>query len=192
MVKKIILPGLIILIAFFGLFYGLSQIDWVTEFNVKQIRSSSENKIGELIWDEISSTEQVNTNDSIRKTLDKLLEPICKNNNIERDSLKIHIVEKDEINAFALPNNHLVVYTGLITECKNQEALQGVLGHEIAHADMRHSTRSMTKMYGVQILLDVLAGDRAAIKQVTGALIGLKNSRKHETEADEKSVMYLC
>ena len=43
-----------------------------------------------------------------------------------------------------------------------------------------------------QILLDVLAGDRAAIKQVTGALIGLKNSRKHETEADEKSVMYLC
>ena len=68
MVKKIILPGLIILIAFFGLFYGLSQIDWVTEFNVKQIRSSSENKIGELIWDEISSTEQVNTNDSIRKT----------------------------------------------------------------------------------------------------------------------------
>ena len=84
MVKKIILPGLLIIIAFFGLFYGLSQIDWVNEFHVKQIRSSSENKIGDLIWDEISSTEKVITNDSISKTLDKLLEPICKNNKIER------------------------------------------------------------------------------------------------------------
>ena len=72
MVKKIIIPGLIIIVAFLSLFFGLSQIDWVTEFNVKQVRSSSENKIGELIWDEISSTEQVNTNDSIIKTLDKL------------------------------------------------------------------------------------------------------------------------
>ena len=89
--KKIILQGLIIIIAFFGFFYGLSQIDWVTGFHVKQIRSSSENKIGDLIWDEISSTEKVNTNDSISKTLDKLLEPICKNNKIERDSLKVHI-----------------------------------------------------------------------------------------------------
>ena len=108
MVKKIILPGLILIITFFGLFYGLSKIDWVTEFHVKQIRSSSENKIGDLIWDEISSTEKVITNDSISKTLDKLLEPICENNKIERDSLKIHIIEKDDINAFALPNNCLL------------------------------------------------------------------------------------
>ena len=74
MVKKIILPGLLIIIAFFGLFYGLSQIDWVTEFHVKQVRSSSENKIGDLIWDEISSTENIITNDSISKTLDKYIQ----------------------------------------------------------------------------------------------------------------------
>ncbi|MFN5784715.1 MAG: M48 family metalloprotease, partial [Flavobacteriia bacterium] len=49
-----------------------------------------------------------------------------------------------------------------------------------------------TQMFGVQLLLDVLAGNRAALKQVTGALIGLKFSRSHETEADERSVRYLC
>jgi predicted Zn-dependent protease len=65
-------------------------------------------------------------------------------------------------------------------------------GHEIGHADMRHSTRQMTQMFGIQLLLDVLAGNRAALKQVTGALIGLKFSRAHETEADERSVTYLC
>jgi predicted Zn-dependent protease len=193
MLKKIILPGLIILIAFFGLFYGLSQIDWVTEFNVKQVRSSSENKIGELIWDEISSTEQVNTNDSIIKTLDKLLEPICKNNKIERDSLKIHIVEKDEINAFALPNNHLVVYTGLITECKNQEALQGVLGHEIAHITNNHVMKKLSKEIGLSVMLSASTGGKgsAVVKEILKSLSSSAYDRTLEKEADMTSVDYL-
>jgi predicted Zn-dependent protease len=42
------------------------------------------------------------------------------------------------------------------------------------------------------LLLDVIAGDKVALKQVSGALIGLKFSRNHETEADECSVRYLC
>lgn len=74
----------------------------------------------------------------------------------------------------------------------SEDEFAGVMGHEIAHADSRHSTRQMTSMFGLQILLDVLAGDAVALKQITGALIGLKFSRKHESEADEKSVQYLC
>jgi predicted Zn-dependent protease len=191
--KKIILQGLIIIIAFFGLFYGLSQIDWVTGFHVKQIRSSSENKIGELIWDEISSTEKVNTNDSISKTLDKLLEPICKNNKIERDSLKVHIVEKDEINAFALPNNHLVVYTGLITECKNQEALQGVLGHEMAHIANNHVMKKLSKEIGLSVLLSAGTSGKggALIKEILKSLSSSAYDRTLEKEADMASVDYL-
>ena len=193
MAKKIILQGLIIIIAFFGLFYGLSQIDWVNEFHVKQIRSSSENKIGELIWDEISSTEKVNTNDSISKTLDKLLEPICKNNKIERDSLKVHIVEKDEINAFALPNNHLVVYTGLITECKNQEALQGVLGHEMAHIANNHVMKKLSKEIGLSVLLSAGTSGKggALIKEILKSLSSSAYDRTLEKEADMASVDYL-
>ncbi len=193
MVKKIILPGLLIIIAFFGLFYGLSQIDWVNEFNVKQIRSSSENKIGDLIWDEISATETVITNDSISKTLDKLLDPIFKKNKIERDSLKIHIVEKDDINAFALPNNHLVVYTGLITECKNQEALQGVLGHEIAHIENNHVMKKLSKEIGLSVLLSASTGGKggALIKEILKSLSSSAYDRTLEKEADMTSVDYL-
>jgi hypothetical protein len=51
MTNKTILQGFALLIAFFGLFLALSQVDFVSIFNVKEIRSSSENKIGDLIWD---------------------------------------------------------------------------------------------------------------------------------------------
>ncbi len=193
MVKKIILPGFIILIGFFGLFLALSQVDFVSLFHVKEIRSSSENKIGDLIWDEISSTEKVITNDSISKTLDKLLDPICKNNKIERDSLKIHIVEKDEINAFALPNNHLVVYTGLITECKNQEALQGVLGHEMAHIANNHVMKKLSKEIGLSVLLSASTGGKSSevVKEILKSLSSSAYDRTLEKEADMASVDYL-
>jgi predicted Zn-dependent protease len=74
----------------------------------------------------------------------------------------------------------------------SEDQLAGVMGHEIAHADKRHSTRQMTQMFGVQVLLEIVAGNRNTIKQISGALVGMKFSRNHETEADESSVKYLC
>ncbi|MFY8009717.1 MAG: M48 family metalloprotease, partial [Flavobacterium sp.] len=125
---KIAAQGLAIVVTVFLIWFGLSQLDYVSFFKVKQNGQDLETALGELIWDEIAKTEDVVLNDSLVTTLDKLINPLCEANGIERDSLKVHIIEKDEINAFALPNNHLVVYTGLIADCKNQQALQGVLG----------------------------------------------------------------
>jgi predicted Zn-dependent protease len=106
---------------------------------------------------------------------------------------RLRIIHDDEtLNAFCTPGGYIYIYTGILKFLESDDEFAGVLGHEIAHADMRHSTRQMTTMFGVQILLDVLAGDAVALKEITGALVGLKFSRKHETQADEKSVEYLC
>jgi predicted Zn-dependent protease len=106
---------------------------------------------------------------------------------------RLRIIRDDNtLNAFCTPGGYIYVYTGLIKFLDAEDELAGVLGHEIAHADFRHSTRQMTQMYGIQVMLSVLAGDREALKQITGGLIGLKFSRSHETEADEASVIYLC
>ncbi len=106
---------------------------------------------------------------------------------------RLRVVKNDStLNAFCTPGGYIYIYTGILKFLDSEAELAGVLGHEMGHADMRHSTRQMTQMFGVQILLDVLAGDREALKQVTGALVGLKFSRNHEIEADERSVHYLC
>lgn len=106
---------------------------------------------------------------------------------------RLRIIHDDStLNAFCTPGGYIYIYTGILKFLDSEDQFAGVLGHEIAHADLRHSTRQMTKQFGVQLLLDVLAGDRAALKQVTGALVGLKFSRSHESEADARSVKYLC
>lgn len=106
---------------------------------------------------------------------------------------RVRIIKDDKtLNAFCTPGGYIYVYTGILKYLDNEAQLAGVMGHEIAHAAYRHSTRQMTKLYGVDILVQIIAGDRQLLKQVTEGLIGLKFSRQHETEADEGSVNFLC
>lgn len=106
---------------------------------------------------------------------------------------RVRIIKDDStLNAFCTPGGYIYVYTGILKFLETEDQFAGVLGHEIGHADMRHSTRQMTKLYGVQVLLDLLAGDRKMLKEITTSIVGLKFSREHETEADQRSVEYLC
>lgn len=111
---------------------------------------------------------------------------------------EMHIVHDDNVlNAFATPGGYIYVYTGLIKYLDHGDDLAGVLGHEMAHADRRHTVRNLQKTYGVNFLLGVVLGQEpGALEQiagqVAGTLAGLSFSREFETEADEQSVEYLA
>ncbi len=102
------------------------------------------------------------------------------------------IDDKKTLNAFATPGGYIYIYTGLIKFLDSEDQLLGVLGHEMAHADRRHSTRQLTKSLGITVLLNAILKDKQALEQVIAGIIGLKFSRSSEAEADEYSVRYLC
>ena len=108
---------------------------------------------------------------------------------------EVKIIQDDKtLNAFCTPGGYIYVYTGLIKYLDSEDQLAGVMGHEMAHADLRHSTRQMTTMYGIDALASMVAGTSTAkmASQIGEQLIGLSFSREHETEADDNSVKYLC
>jgi predicted Zn-dependent protease len=107
---------------------------------------------------------------------------------------EVRIVEDDStLNAFAAPGGFIFVYTGLIKFLDEKDDFVGVMGHEMAHADRRHSTQQLTQAYGVSVLLGVLLGeDQGLVGDILGSLLSLKFSRDDETEADTYSVIYLC
>jgi hypothetical protein len=57
-------------------------------------------------------------------------------NGIQRNKIKFHLVEKTK-SAFALPDHHLVLYTGLIEDCENAEEL--VSSHKSAWKRPHHA-----------------------------------------------------
>ena len=107
---------------------------------------------------------------------------------------EVYIIQDDEtLNAFAAPGGYIFVYTGILKFLDQKDDFVGVMGHEMAHADRRHSTQQLTKAYGVSLLLDVLVGnDQSLIADILASLVVLKFSREDESEADQYSVIYLC
>lgn len=112
----------------------------------------------------------------------------------DRFEWEVYIIQDDNVlNAFCAPGGYIYVYTGLIKYLDTEHELAGVMGHEIAHADRRHSTDQLTQQYGLSVLLELALGqNQGTLSDMAANLITLKYSRKGEEEADDFSVIYMC
>lgn len=92
-------------------------------------------------------------------------------------------------NAFALPGGKIVMTDGIVKAAADKglpdDALVGVLAHEIGHVVHRHTTRMVVEQGVLNVGLGLALGDVSAIVS-TGASVmtGLAYSRSHEREAD--------
>lgn len=117
---------------------------------------------------------------------------------------QVSVVESPQANAFCLPGGKIVVYTGILPITQNDDGLAAVLGHEIAHAILRHGSQRMLQ---TEVFNTVLQGASTAVsmgdmtpehqRAVMGALgattkygVLMPFSREHETQADERGLLY--
>ena len=98
-------------------------------------------------------------------------------------------------NALALPSG-IIIFTDEIVElAESDEALIGVLAHEVGHIEQRHSIRHVLQDSVVALLLVTITGDISSISSIGAALptlmVQLKFSREFEAEADDFAIRYL-
>ena len=98
-------------------------------------------------------------------------------------------------NALALPSG-IIIFTDEIVElAKSDDALIGVLAHEVGHIEQHHSIRHVLQDSVVALLLVTITGDISSISSIGAALptlmVQLKFSREFEAEADDFAIRYL-
>jgi beta-barrel assembly-enhancing protease len=187
------------------LLLGLPACDKDGSFNVFSIQDDI--ALGQQVSAEIESDTQQfpllpetgrnGRNEQAYQYLRNITTKILNSGNVTyRDEFpwQVKIVQNDEVlNAFCTPGGYIYVYTGLIKYLDTEDQLAGVMGHEIAHADRRHTTDNLTKAYGWQLLIDIVVGsNQGAVTEIAKSLAGLSYSRAAEREADDYSVIYLC
>lgn len=145
------------------------------------------------IWNDGRSTE-------VKYYLNNTILPeLLKSSAIEKKGVyqyHIEVIKDTILNAFALPGGPIYVYTGILKYLNSESALAGVLGHEIAHAERRHSAQRMAAQYGLQMLMNVVLGQNpSTLAQIGANLLSgialLRNSQMNETESDDYSFKYL-
>lgn len=191
--RKLLIQALLITGIFFSLLFVMRRVDWVGFFKIDSGKQKTEELLGELLWDvfkqkdgEILVTGAVNAVDSI-------VSSICRANHISPDHFKLHIVKNEEINAFMLPDGHLIIYSGLLIETENAEELAGVLGHEMAHHEQGHVMKKLIREVGLSVLVSITLGNGTpeVIQQVVKLISSSAFDRKLEEEADLMAVKYL-
>ena len=105
------------------------------------------------------------------------------------------VVDRRDINAFALPGGPIFVNRGMLDAARNDGEVAGVIAHEISHVVLRHATAQATKGQKFQLgalagqILGSLVGGRTGAVIAQGSQIGIgtyfmKYSREDEREAD--------
>lgn len=107
----------------------------------------------------------------------------------------VNVIQSDQANAFCLPGGKMAVYTGLIPVAQNADAVAVVMGHEIAHALLRHGAQRMSQQKLSQLgqVAGAMSGMDPQSQQMMQAAMGygfmLPYARKHETQADAVGLM---
>lgn len=164
---------------------------WVAEKAVIIIPESYENSIGVTFFNQFV---EYNSVDSARS---KAVTQFAAQLNLHNTKqLKFTVVRSETVNAFALPDGNIVIFTGIIDVMDDYNELAGLIGHEAAHVNNRHSMKMMCRNLSGYIFLSSVLSDVNGVMAVIGdnihTLQSLTYSRRFEHEADVQGMEILA
>jgi Zn-dependent protease with chaperone function len=174
----------LVIFALIGLTY-LYAIPWVGEKSVVLIPESFDDTMsGTFISDNLLFSDVASDKS---KVLNAFAKELQLNN---KKKLKFIFVEEDIVNAFALPDGTIVVYSGIVNKMKNYDELVALLGHEAAHVNHRHSMKMLCRNLSGYLFISAILGDANGIMATIGDNVNsfqsLSFSREFEQEADRE------
>lgn len=98
---------------------------------------------------------------------------------------EFHVIDAYWVNAFAIPGGQIFVSTGLLDFLESEAELAAILGHEIAHVDLRHCI----ELYQYDLVMEEVGLEEiGAVVQLPHRLLSRGFSKYQELEADYQGV----
>ncbi|HWP13287.1 MAG TPA: M48 family metallopeptidase, partial [Ramlibacter sp.] len=160
-------------------------LDWETSFSARALRDLDQSW---LKPSKLPATRQ----DQLRARFDALarqIDPGMRRYGAYAPPLALSFRSGLGPNAFALPGGTIVMTDALVDAAARQgledDALAGVLAHEIGHVMHRHTTRMVVEQGVLNVGLGLALGDVSSLLSMGSSLLtGLAYRRSHEAEAD--------
>jgi len=158
------------------------------------------------IQDIAASNPSIIRDAEIEKFIHTIADPIFDKAGLDKQQIKIFVVDDNSINAFVAGGQNLFINTGLIQKFKTPDALVGVIAHETGHIAAGHLVRSYEKgsalegqmalAYALGIAAIAAGSPAAGTAMIMGSSqiaerIFLKFTRSQEEAADSLAIQYL-
>jgi predicted Zn-dependent protease len=154
-----------------------------------------ERRLGEEVNQEVRQQVRLVRDAAIVEYLNQIGERIVAASGPQPFSFRFHVVDDDDINAFALPAGYIYIHTAVLLKAENVSEVAGVVGHEIGHVVKRHVAQNYNRQRGVGILhqLGVLTaglifgGGAASVADLGGGLAAMAYLNQFGREAERES-----
>jgi predicted Zn-dependent protease len=176
-----------------------------------QVDESEINAEAEKAYAEIKTKAKFSQNKEWNAMVQRVAQRIAKASGKDYQWEAI-LVESPEVNAWCMPGGKIAVYTGIMPVLKTEGALAAVMGHEVAHATLKHGmtryARAKQNNYiglivaGASMVGGELLCKTEQCKQLTqlgGVAAGFtmmfldrKFSREDESSADKEGQIYMA
>ncbi len=168
------------------------------------VSPAQEMQIGQQAFQDIlnQSSAKISHNPEHNRRVAEMLERMTPYANTAVRDWQFVVIEDDTPNAFALPGSRVAVQTGMFKIADTDDMLAAVIGHEIAHVELRHAARRMDSQIGVNLVGGLIGqatkGDKFSNLYNNLYAFGAKGgvllpySRKHELESDQLGVWYMA
>jgi len=200
------MKALIISLSFIFLFSSCSSVPGGAKISDKEINAQAAKA-----YEEVKSKSKLSTNKRLTEMVKRVSNRIAIASG-ENFDWEVILIESNEINAWCMPGGKMAVYTGILPVLENEGALAAVMGHEVAHATLRHGKEGYaraikTKMTSLLVGGAVLVGGQllckteeckkltsygAAATAILSELYNRKFSRDDETESDKAGQVYMA
>lgn len=184
----------------FNLYSLKDEVKIGEHFMKEQIREFKRKKVG----------VDLPKHQALKARIEKIVERIAFVSDRTNFPYEVHIFDRpDIVNAYCLPGGKIAVFSGLfdkekgLVDATNDDQIAAVIGHEMAHAALRHGTRRLSAFQGIGFL-----GSLASIGLGQGIGIDAQRifdqvfylgmnisiphySRKYEREADQAGLYYM-
>lgn len=167
--------------------FGMAQAAMVSEGEIKQVAAQS--------------AQQMDAENQVAPAgspYDARLQNIARYINVPGQTFHFKAYITNDLNAFALPNGEVRVYSGLMDQMTDQELLF-ILGHEVGHVVKGHSLREMQLAYATAGLRQIASSQTGQLGQIAagdlGAIgekfIGAQFSQSQEQQSDDYGAQIL-
>jgi predicted Zn-dependent protease len=165
------------------------------------VPDSQMNAMGASTYAQMKQTEKVSKDPRLNAAITEVGRRIAQASGRDYD-WEFTLFDSKDVNAWCLPGGKVGVYTGLLPVALTNAGLATVMGHEVAHAVLRHGSERVSQslvVAGVMLTLDQALSDSKRKPYVMAALglgaqfgVILPYSRKQETEADDVGLQYMA
>ena len=158
---------------------------------------ADELQIGRELDRRIQAQEAMLENVQLQKYVQQVGERIATGSHRSELIYRFRVIDRPQVNAFALPGGYIYVYRGLLAYLNSEAELAAVLGHEIGHVTARHTVRQHRNATLASLLVQIIAARAGTpyagdIANLLGAAFVAGYGRELELDADALGAEYLA